>query len=189
MPDNPFFPNTPTHSPGLSSNSRWVEVLCMSGFYFHISHPLKITSLFSLANLTKSNVLIKAFTVCFSSRQTSLQSALHSLLFPESGKTDKVVSVSQTSAQNFQWLHTRHTNEPPILEPGLWGCPPPAPHTLVAPTPGQAHPVSSNEQPTGYSCPSRVQALTAKKSASWRIAFPHLSCTEHLGAANLVGSG
>lgn len=113
------------------------------------------------------------------------------LRFPESGKTDKVVSASPTSAQNLQWLHARHTNEPPSLEPGLWGCPPPAPTppTLVAPVPGQAHPVSSNEQPTGESCPSRVQALTAEKSASWRITSPRLSCAEHLGAANLVGSG
>lgn len=119
----------------------------MGGFYFHISHPLKKSPLFSLANLTNSNFLIKAFTVYFSFRQTRLQSAPHRLLQPESEEREKAVSVSQSSSQNFQWLHTQHTKHLPILGPVLRGCLPPAPsltpHILVEPTPGQAHPVNT----------------------------------------------
>lgn len=83
-----------------------------------------------MADLTKSSFLAKVFTVCFSFRQTSFQSTLPRLLFPESRKTDKVVSVSHSSSQTFQCVYTKHTNAP--QEPGPWGCPPSAP-SLTAP--------------------------------------------------------
>lgn len=100
----------------------------MGGLYFHSTYPLKIISLFSLANLTKANFFIKVCTVCFYFRQTSLQASPHTLLSPKSGKTDKAAGCySLFSSQTFRWPYTKNLNQPWILEPGLWGRPLSAP--------------------------------------------------------------